>query len=112
LRDDLEIGHVAQAQLDPAARQPLVVDDEGPDFHACAPRAAPAGTACGFAAACGPAAADSSGSAISIRSPGWRLSTAKRWFSPKRSRSVPRYRSSASISWRSVTFFMGSWSRV
>src|SRR5436853_246370 len=82
LRDDLEIGRVAQAQLDPAARQPLVLDDEGPDFHARAPRAAPAGTACGFAAACGPAAADSSGSAISIRSPGWRLSTAKRWFSP------------------------------
>src|SRR5438105_3074321 len=82
LRDDLEIGRVAQAQLDPAARQPLVVDDQGPDFHARAPRAAPAGTACGFAAACGPAAADSSGSAISIRSPGWRLSTAKRWFSP------------------------------
>src|SRR6266480_493877 len=204
LREDLEIGRRAQAQLDPAARQPLVIDDEGADFHACAPRAAPAGTACGFAAACGPAAADSSGSAISIRSPGWRLSTAKRWFSPystarrsrvlerptprrspepapsrrpgpssmtdsssspsrvrpsmrtrppcsradtayfsefssngcssrlgtrassagasiayssrsrspKRSRSVPRYRSSASISWRRVTFFIGSWSRV
>src|SRR2546430_15735618 len=69
LREDLEIGRRAQAQLDPAARQPLVVDDEGADFHACAPRAAPAGTACGFAPAGGPAAADSSGRGIPLRRP-------------------------------------------
>src|SRR6266404_5800205 len=203
LRETLEIGRRAQAQLDPAPRQPLVIHDDGADFHACAPRATPGCSACRCASA--PAPAVSSGSAISTRRPGREFSTAKRQFSPystarrsrvlrrptprrspgpaapsrrpgpssmtdsssspsrvrpsmrtsppcsradtayfsefssngcssrlgtralsagssiayssrsrspKRSRSVPRYRSSASISWRRVTFFIGSWSRV
>src|ERR1700686_1555896 len=204
LREDLEVGRRAQAELDPAPRQSLVIDDDGADLHACAPRATPGCSAGGFAGASPPGPAVSSGSAMSTRRPGREFSTAKRQFSPystarrsrvlprptprrspgvapsrrpgpssmtdsssspsrvrpsmrtrppcsraatayfsefssngcssrlgtralsagssiayssrsrspKRSRSVPRYRSSASSSWRRVTFFIGSWSRV
>src|SRR6516164_7458473 len=81
LRDDLEVGLVAQPDLDAASREHLVIDDERADLHAPTPpetRAAAARAA--GASAFG--AAVSSGNAISMRRPGWALSTAKRQFSP------------------------------
>ena len=63
LRYDLEVGVLSQAQLESAARQRLIIDNDGGDLcaHACTV---------------------SSGTAMSIRRPGLEFNTAKRCCCP------------------------------
>jgi hypothetical protein len=62
LARDLDVRRVLQAQLQPAARERFVIDDDGADAHGCT--------------------ALSKGSVISMRSPGRENRTASVWCSP------------------------------
>ena len=81
LRDDLEVGGPAQAQLDAAPRQHLVIDDDRADLHA-APRVMVGGNIAFTLAGSVPGSASSSGRRMSTRTPGCALLTLNRQASP------------------------------